>query len=73
MQLHRAGVEARKQERLREKRVIALQKARQPIPLKDQEPIPDPEIKAHEEEASGGGSGGRSGSESDEGGYEYEN
>ena len=50
-QLHRAGVEARKQERLRKKRVTAFQKAGQPVPSKDQNPIPDPEAKAQDEES----------------------
>ena len=61
-QLHQAGVKARKQERLRKKRVIALQKAGHPIPLEDQEPIPDPEAQASEDrsqsESDGGDRGG---------------
>ena len=66
-QLHRAGIEARKQERLRKKRVKALQKAGNPIPLEDQDPIPDPEA---ESESESGGNGG--GSRSDDQ-FEYEN
>ena len=42
-QLHGAGVEARKQERLRKKRVKAHLRAGNPIPPEDQDPIPDPE------------------------------
>ncbi|KFY97969.1 hypothetical protein V498_01766 [Pseudogymnoascus sp. VKM F-4517 (FW-2822)] len=42
-QLRGLGVEARKQERLRKKRVRALTRAGNPIPLEDQDPIPDPE------------------------------
>ncbi|KFX93727.1 hypothetical protein V490_04718 [Pseudogymnoascus sp. VKM F-3557] len=42
-QLRGLGVEARKQERLRKKRVRALTKAGNPIPPEDQDPIPDPE------------------------------
>jgi hypothetical protein len=50
-QLRIAGVEARKQERLRKKRVVALRKAGHPIPRKDQEPIPDPEAQESESES----------------------
>ncbi|OBT81696.1 hypothetical protein VE02_09771 [Pseudogymnoascus sp. 03VT05] len=42
-QLRGLGVEARKQERLRKKRVRALTQAGNPIPPEDQDPIPDPE------------------------------
>jgi hypothetical protein len=70
-QLHRAGVEARKQERLRKKRVTALQKAGQPIPSKDRNPIPDPEAEAQDEESqSETGSGDGVGFGSDDRGYE---
>ncbi|OBT38980.1 hypothetical protein VE00_10732 [Pseudogymnoascus sp. WSF 3629] len=58
-QLKRAGIEARKQERLRKKRVKAYEKAGNPIPPEDQDPIPDPEA----ESESGSGSGSGSGSE----------
>ena len=69
-ELHRAGVEARKQERLRKKRVLAFQKAGHPIPPEHQESITDPEVEAQESEygsqsESGGGDGG--GSESNDG------
>jgi hypothetical protein len=74
-QLHRAGVEARKQERLRKKRVIALQKASQPIPSEDQNPILDPEAEAQDKDESQSESEGGDGVgfESDDGGYECEN
>ena len=55
-QLYRAGVEARKQERLRKKRVKACQKAGNPIPIEDQDPIPDPEAESESESGSGSGS-----------------
>ncbi|OBT54635.1 hypothetical protein VE04_04303 [Pseudogymnoascus sp. 24MN13] len=42
-QLRRVGVKARKQERLRKKRVRALIRAGNPVPLEDQDPILDPE------------------------------
>ena len=42
-QLHGAGVKARKQERLRKKRVKALLRAGNLIPPEDQDPILDPE------------------------------
>ncbi|KAL5346556.1 hypothetical protein ACLOAV_008263 [Pseudogymnoascus australis] len=42
-QLRRLGVEARKQERLRKKRVKALLRAGNPVPPEDLDPIPDPE------------------------------
>ncbi|OBT78247.1 hypothetical protein VF21_02987 [Pseudogymnoascus sp. 05NY08] len=42
-QLRGLGVEARRQERLRKKRVRALTQAGNPIPPEDQDPIPDPE------------------------------
>ncbi|KFY05182.1 hypothetical protein O988_00202 [Pseudogymnoascus sp. VKM F-3808] len=41
-QLRRLGVEARKQERLRKKRVRALTRAGNPIPPEDYDPIPGP-------------------------------
>ncbi|KFY91522.1 hypothetical protein V500_04627, partial [Pseudogymnoascus sp. VKM F-4518 (FW-2643)] len=55
-QLYRAGVEARKQERLRKKRVKAYEKAGKPVPLEDQDPIPDPEAESESESGSGSGS-----------------
>jgi hypothetical protein len=66
--LHQAGVKARKEERLRKKKVATLQKARQPIPLEDRHPILDPEAEAeaearaleYEEEGSRSRSGSRS-------------
>ena len=45
-ELRQAGIQARKQERLRKKRVAALRKAGQLGPPEDQEPIPDPEVQA---------------------------
>ena len=45
-ELRQAGMQARKQERLRKKRVAALRKAGRPFPPEDQEPIPDPEVQA---------------------------
>lgn len=42
-QLHRAGIEARKQERLRKKRVAFYTNARLSIPPELEDPIPDPE------------------------------
>ena len=72
-QLRRAAVEARKLERLRKKRVAALQKAGHPIPSEDQDPILDPEAQESKSESesrsrsrSGSGSGSGSGSESDD-------
>ncbi|OBT38708.1 hypothetical protein VE00_10951 [Pseudogymnoascus sp. WSF 3629] len=55
-QLYRVGVEARKQERLRKKRVKAYEKAGKPVPLEDQDPIPDPEAESESESGSGSGS-----------------
>jgi hypothetical protein len=64
-QLHWAGIEARKQERARKKRVLAYQKANKPVPLGDQDPIPDPEAQAQAQESrSESGSGSRSQSRS---------
>ena len=42
-QLRGVAIEARKQERLRKKRVRAAIQAGNPIPPEDQDPIPDPE------------------------------
>ena len=61
--LHRAGIEARKQERLRKNRVTAFRKASQPVPQQDLQPIPDPEAQA-QESRSESGSGSRSRSRS---------
>jgi hypothetical protein len=69
-QLRKAGVEARKQERLRKKRVVALRKAGHPIPRKDRDPIPDPEAQesgSEGESRSGSRSGSRSESRSGSG------
>jgi hypothetical protein len=76
--LHQAGVEARKQERLRKKRVVALQKAGHPVPLEDQDPITDPEAEEEEEEEEedgevGGGGSGSEGSLSIEVRIRYDN
>ena len=66
-QLRTAGVKARKQERLRKKRVVALRKAGHPIPLEDQDPILDPEAQESESESgSRSESGSGSGSENDD-------
>jgi hypothetical protein len=48
-QLHKAGVDARKQERARRKTVAGLLKAKQLVPVELQEPIPDPEALAKEQ------------------------
>ena len=72
--LYRAGVEARKEERPRKKRVIALWKAGEPIPPEDQEPIIDLEVEAEIESrelnrsrrGSGSGSGSKDGNGSNE-------
>ena len=63
-QLHGLGVEARKQERLRKKRVTALLRAGNPIPPEDQDSVLDPEALKSESGSEGGcGSGSWSGSE----------
>ncbi|OAF54724.1 hypothetical protein VC83_08977 [Pseudogymnoascus destructans] len=49
-QLRRAGIEARKQERLRKKRVAFYTNASLPIPLEWEDPIPDPEASESEGE-----------------------
>lgn len=72
-QLRRAGIEARKEERLRKKRVKAYQKARNPIPPEDQDPIPDPEAEAESESESRNGSGSESPGESQFQWHGYEN
>jgi hypothetical protein len=51
-QLHRAGINARKEERLRKKKVAALIKSNQRVPLELHEPIPDPEELAKAEQAT---------------------
>ncbi|KFY86473.1 hypothetical protein V500_07602 [Pseudogymnoascus sp. VKM F-4518 (FW-2643)] len=67
-QLRRAGIEARKQERLRKKSVAQLTKLGLPIPPELEDPITDPEADSESEyeSASEGGRGSRrwSGSES---------
>ncbi|ELR07276.1 hypothetical protein GMDG_08347, partial [Pseudogymnoascus destructans 20631-21] len=69
-QLRRAGIEARKEERLRKKGVAALRKAGLPIPPEFEDLIPDQEALQTEVESEGEGEGegesgreGRSGSE----------
>ena len=51
-QLHRAGINARKEERLRKKKVAALIKSNQRVPLELHEPIPDPKELAKAEQAT---------------------
>jgi hypothetical protein len=51
-QLHRAGINARKEERLRKKKVAALVRSNQPVPPELEEPIPDPEELAKQEHAT---------------------
>lgn len=61
-QLRRAGIEARKEERLGKKAVAQLRKEGLPIPSELTEPIPDPEaVKCESESESGSGSGSGSG------------
>ncbi|KFY83598.1 hypothetical protein V498_07945, partial [Pseudogymnoascus sp. VKM F-4517 (FW-2822)] len=52
-QLRRLGVDARKQERLRKKRVKALLRAGNPVPPEDLDPIPDPEAGSKPEPEAG--------------------
>ncbi|OBT81524.1 hypothetical protein VE02_10005 [Pseudogymnoascus sp. 03VT05] len=65
--LKRAGIEARKQERLRKKSVAQLTQAGYPIPPELADPITDPEAgsKSQYESASEGGRGSGRGSESE--------
>ncbi|KFY32618.1 hypothetical protein V493_00029 [Pseudogymnoascus sp. VKM F-4281 (FW-2241)] len=62
-QLRRAGIEARKQERLRKKSVAQLTELGLPIPKELEDPITDPEAESESqyESASEGGSGSESG------------
>ncbi|KFY68125.1 hypothetical protein V496_01285 [Pseudogymnoascus sp. VKM F-4515 (FW-2607)] len=68
-QLHRAGIEARKAERLRKKSVAQLTKSGLPIPPELEDPITDPEADSGSEyeSASEGGSGRGSGRGSENG------
>ncbi|KFY98144.1 hypothetical protein V498_01638 [Pseudogymnoascus sp. VKM F-4517 (FW-2822)] len=64
-QLHRAGIEARKAERLRKKSVAQLTKLGLPIPPELEDPITDPEASSgseYESASEGGGRGGGCGS-----------
>ncbi|OBT90338.1 hypothetical protein VE02_03327 [Pseudogymnoascus sp. 03VT05] len=67
-QLHRAGIEARKQERLRKKSVAQLTKMGLPIPPELEDPIADPEAESESQYESASEGGRRSGSEG--GGWE---
>ncbi|OAF57425.1 hypothetical protein VC83_04673 [Pseudogymnoascus destructans] len=49
-QLHRAGIEARKEERARKKMIAQLYEEGLPIPPEFEEPIPDPEAPQIESE-----------------------
>ena len=49
-QLHRIGIDARKAERLRKRKVVALVRSNQPVPPELEEPIPDPEDLAKQEQ-----------------------
>ncbi|KFX94077.1 hypothetical protein O988_06479 [Pseudogymnoascus sp. VKM F-3808] len=71
-QLRGLGIEARKQERLRRKRVRALTRAGNPIPPEDQDPIPDPEAGSEASSEAGSEVGSEPGSEagSERGGFE---
>ena len=60
-QLRRAGIEARKEERLRKKRVAFYQNSSLPIPPELEDPIPDPEAPESESESGGGSEGGSEG------------
>jgi hypothetical protein len=51
-QLHRAVINARKEERLRKKKVAALVRSNQPVPPELEEPIPDPEELTKQEHAT---------------------
>ncbi|ELR06362.1 hypothetical protein GMDG_07951 [Pseudogymnoascus destructans 20631-21] len=64
-QLRRAGIEARKRERLRKKSIAQLTKSGLPIPPELEDPITDPEAKSESqyESATEGGSGRGSESE----------
>ncbi|KAL5345655.1 hypothetical protein ACLOAV_009409 [Pseudogymnoascus australis] len=66
-QLHRAGIEARKQERLRKKSVAQLTKMGLPIPPELEDPITNPEAESESQYESASEGGRRSGSE---GGWE---
>ncbi|ELR04991.1 hypothetical protein GMDG_00248 [Pseudogymnoascus destructans 20631-21] len=71
-QLHRAGIEARKQERLRKKSLAQLTELGLPIPPELVDPITDPEAETESEyeSASEGGRGSGCGSESESGNEE---
>ncbi|KFY39720.1 hypothetical protein V495_05785 [Pseudogymnoascus sp. VKM F-4514 (FW-929)] len=73
-QLRGLGVEARKQERLRKKKVRALTRAGNPIPPEDQDPIPDPEAGSEASSEAGSEVGSEPDSEagSERGGSEPE-
>jgi hypothetical protein len=62
-QLRGLGVEARKQERLQKKRVRALTRAGNSIPLEDQDPIPDPEAGSEASSEAGSEVGSEASSE----------